>query len=60
MNTGDTDNSVKSEKKRRQQKNFGKKCVGCCLKSPLSQHAKAILSPWKGCDRKERSVVREL
>ena len=29
---------------------------GCWLvaawKSPLSQHAKAILSPWKGCDRK--------
>ena len=34
--------------------------VGCCLKSPLSQYAKAILSPWTGCNGKERSVVREL
>ena len=30
------------------------------LESQLSQHAKAFLSPWTGCERKERSVVREL
>ena len=29
--------------------------VVCCgLSSPLSQYAKAILSPWKGCDSEER------
>ena len=32
--------------------------VCCCLKGPLSQFAQAILSPWKGCDSKERSGER--
>ena len=26
------------------------KLVGCCLSSPLSQYAKALLPPWKGRD----------
>ena len=30
------------------------------LDSQLSQQVKAFLSPWTGCDRKERDVVREL
>ena len=34
--------------------------VDCCPSSPLSQYAKAVLSPWKDRDSKERTVVREL
>ena len=30
------------------------------LESQLSKKGKALLSPWTGCDRKERDVVREL
>ena len=30
-----------------------------CQESPPSQQAKAFRSPWTGCDRKERDVVRE-
>ena len=30
-----------------------------CQQSPLSHSTEASLSPWKGCDIMERSVVRE-
>ena len=30
------------------------------LESQPSQQAKAFLSPWTGCDRKDRDVVRTL
>ena len=35
--------------------------LGCrCQGSQLSQQAKAFLSPWTGCDRKQRAVVRDI
>ena len=34
--------------------------AGRSLQSQLSQQAKAVLSPWTDCDRKERYVVREM
>ena len=30
------------------------------LESQLSQQANAFLSPWTGCDKKERDEVREM
>ena len=35
------------------------KAVLVSLESQHSQQAKAFLSPWTGCDIKERDVVRE-